>query len=347
MGLDLKLHSELGIQHITPDIAVITLGNRLVGVVEVKKSGAKTAGSILKQPTVLGELLDQMVLVERIYACGPVIGILTTLKEWRFVWFPEDNEHFCEDHSDFRASSTTHFTPQKESASMQDEAKRCPPGTTPSHANPQCHRITEEKETEDSPSIALRDYETRRLCTSAVLDSERDKGRLLQFIYTSLGRMNQVKFNYRQGPGICVFQLHRGNSGISWHSLPVSFDMNAVISSSKYPRNNIQNLLAVEDLGRGSSGKVWLTMANSNNSAICVLKFHNYRRYEKQLETEKNWWDILYPEFASLVHVGLAPWHYACHTSVRSQLSEETNSTIRFRHFCGRNSLLGDMYLRT
>jgi hypothetical protein len=160
MGLDLKLHSELGIQHITPDIAVITLGNRLVGVVEVKRPGAQNADSILEQATVLGELLDQMLLVGRFYACGPVIGILTTLKEWRFAWFPEDNEHFCEDHSDFRASSTL-FTPQKESTSMQDEAKRSPSGTTPSHANPQCHRIMEEKETEDSSSIALRDYETR------------------------------------------------------------------------------------------------------------------------------------------------------------------------------------------
>jgi hypothetical protein len=28
-------------------------------------------------PTVLGELLDQMLLVGRFYACGPVIGILT------------------------------------------------------------------------------------------------------------------------------------------------------------------------------------------------------------------------------------------------------------------------------
>jgi hypothetical protein len=115
--------------------------------------------------------------------------------------------------------------------------------------------------------------------------------------------MNQVKLNYRQGPGICVFQLHKGSSGITWHFLPDSFYMNAVISSSKYPRNNIQNLLAVEDLGRGSSGKVWMTMTNSNNPAICVLKFRNYQRHENQLETEKEWWHLLYPEFRSLVHV--------------------------------------------
>jgi hypothetical protein len=91
MGLDLKLHSKLGIQHITPDIAEITLGIRLVGVVEVKRPGAKNADSILELAIVLGEPLDQMLLVERFYAFGPVIGILTTLKEWRFAWFPEDN----------------------------------------------------------------------------------------------------------------------------------------------------------------------------------------------------------------------------------------------------------------
>jgi hypothetical protein len=46
MGLQLKLRSDLGIQHITPDIAVISLGNRLVGVVEVKRPEAKNARSI-------------------------------------------------------------------------------------------------------------------------------------------------------------------------------------------------------------------------------------------------------------------------------------------------------------
>lgn len=59
----------------------------LVGVVEVKKPGA----SVLSEPTVLGELLDQMLLVEGFYGMGPVIGILTTGEEWLVSWFPADS----------------------------------------------------------------------------------------------------------------------------------------------------------------------------------------------------------------------------------------------------------------
>jgi hypothetical protein len=81
MNLKFKFLHDLGIKHICPDICILTFGNRLVGVVEVKKPGE----NILLQPTVLGELLDQLLLVEGFYSSGPVIGILTTLEEWIFA----------------------------------------------------------------------------------------------------------------------------------------------------------------------------------------------------------------------------------------------------------------------
>jgi len=77
LNLNFFFSTNLGIKNITPDICILTYGNRLVGVVEVKKPGR----NILLQPTVLGELLDQLLLVEGFYCSGPVIGILTTLKE--------------------------------------------------------------------------------------------------------------------------------------------------------------------------------------------------------------------------------------------------------------------------
>jgi hypothetical protein len=39
-------------------------------------------------PTVLGELLDQMLLVEGFYCSGPVICILPSGEEWLVAWFP-------------------------------------------------------------------------------------------------------------------------------------------------------------------------------------------------------------------------------------------------------------------
>ncbi len=75
------------IKAVKSDICIITFVNRIVGVVEVKKPTKKL--SILEQPTVLGGLL-----VQAFYCSGPVFGILTTLDEWFFAWFPCDHQHF-------------------------------------------------------------------------------------------------------------------------------------------------------------------------------------------------------------------------------------------------------------
>ena len=87
LPFSLQLRSDLSINSIKPDISVIFAKNYLVGVVEVKKP---TQGVLESQPTVLGELLDQMLLVEGFYGMGPVIGILTTGEEWLFSWFPSE-----------------------------------------------------------------------------------------------------------------------------------------------------------------------------------------------------------------------------------------------------------------
>ena len=88
LNLNFSFSAEILISHIRPNIAVLLMGKYLVGVVEVKKPGS----NILAQPTVLGELLDQMFLVEGFYRTGPVIGILTTGEEWVMSWFPGDTD---------------------------------------------------------------------------------------------------------------------------------------------------------------------------------------------------------------------------------------------------------------
>jgi hypothetical protein len=107
LHVNLRLENHLGIKSITPDISVVTAGNRLVGVIEVKKPG----NDILIQPTVMGELLDQLLLLEGFYESGPVIGILTSLQEWMFCWLPPDDA--CFENNDFQPSSIHHFTPEK------------------------------------------------------------------------------------------------------------------------------------------------------------------------------------------------------------------------------------------
>ena len=87
LKLDLTFHAEVPIKQIRPDLCILLIDAVLVGVVQVKKPG----NNVLLQPTVLGELLDQMLLIEGFYGIGPVIGILTTAEEWLVSWFPADS----------------------------------------------------------------------------------------------------------------------------------------------------------------------------------------------------------------------------------------------------------------
>ena len=78
-ALDMRFtfNSVMTIKEIRPDLRVLMIGNYVVGVVAVKTPGY----DVLLEDTVLGELLDQMLLVEGFYRMGLVIGILTTAEE--------------------------------------------------------------------------------------------------------------------------------------------------------------------------------------------------------------------------------------------------------------------------
>jgi hypothetical protein len=63
------------------------------------------------------------------------------------------------------------------------------------------------------------------------------------------------------------------------------------VNFDKFPNARTTSLLALEDLGRGSSGKCWLTTTLSKSS-VCVLKFHNRDSTDKLKEEENKWHDI-------------------------------------------------------
>ena len=89
-----------------------------MGVVEVKKPGY----NVLLQPTVQGELMDQMLLVEGFYGMGPVIGILTTAEEWLVSWFPVDSGALA--HVDPPEASFTTLMKQKMSVEIPQRNAR-------------------------------------------------------------------------------------------------------------------------------------------------------------------------------------------------------------------------------
>lgn len=63
-------------------------------------------------------------------------------------------------------------------------------------------------------------------------------------------------------------------------------------------------MVALEDLGRGSTGKAWLCVSVSQPfSAVCVLKFDNKDALSVKLQKEKEMWDFLYPELSNMVQI--------------------------------------------
>ena len=268
---------------------------------EVKKPTPEA----LLAPTVLGELLDQMLLIEGFYGSGPIIGILTTLDEWLFAWFPEDADHFAKDALE-EASGASFATPVKPPPSSSSNSDS-PPGKTPSQQREWKHDIRDDDSTEIGlqPTTAAE----RRLNTSTLLNAYNDYETVLQFLYTSFKRMCQVQFNYRSMQQRCGFVLHKGkDKGITWHlnsDAAIAIINIENMSGDRFPRPDVQHLLALEDLGRGATGKAWLVCTLSDSPTICVLKFWNKKsgREEYYLEAEKNNWHKVYPEFADKTRV--------------------------------------------
>lgn len=60
--------------------------------------------------------------------------------------------------------------------------------------------------------------------------------------------------------------------------------------------------MALEDLGRGSTGKAWLCVTVTKpRSAACVLKFDNRHSKSDKLFHEREMWTLLYPEFSTMI----------------------------------------------
>jgi hypothetical protein len=84
---------------------------------------------------------------------------------------------------------------------------------------------------------------------------------------------------------------------------PASYeDIQPLVDFNKFPAKNVKNLVASEDLGRGSTGKAWLCVTVTKpRSAACVLKFDNKHAKSDKLVHERDMWTLLYPEFSSMI----------------------------------------------
>lgn len=216
LKLNLDFNAEVTIKHIRPDLCVLLRNMHLVDVVEVKKPGA----SVLSEPTVLGELLDQMLLVEGFYGMGPVIGILTTGEEWLVSWFPADSSALEVVNSPCSGASFT--TPMKQKAT---EAKgHSPTGGTPSQQIGTIHSIPESEdlflfpEFEDEVSPEM----DRLLCATHIMNIYRDPIDVLKHLCGAFQFMAAAHLYHTANISRCLLKFHKGIHAVTFH--PMSYD---------------------------------------------------------------------------------------------------------------------------
>jgi hypothetical protein len=303
LDLPLDFNGEVTIKQIRPDLCVLLKGMYLVGVVEVKKPGC----NVLLEPTVLGELLDQMLLVEGFYGMGPVIGILTTAEEWIVSWFPVDSDNLARHNVDLPEDSFS--TPVKQNSSTCTETEGTkgdsPIGGTPSQKSGMLHSIetdADDKLALDNDNAAIISQEmARSLCTTEVLNIYTDPTRVVQHLCCAFQVMSKAHLHHRSNLPRCLLKFHKESNAVTFH--PASYeDVYLMVDFDKFPSKNIKTLVALEDLGRGSTGKAWLCVTVTKpRSASCVLKFDNKHTNSRNLVSERNMWNLLYPEFSCMI----------------------------------------------
>jgi len=302
LKLPLDFNAEVTIKQVRPDLCVLLLEMYLVGVLEVKKPG----GNVLLEPTVLGELLDQMFLVEGFYGMGPVIGILTTGEEWIVSWFPIDDNNLRGTRVSVEGSDATFSTPLKPTSTPSESThidRYSPSGGTPSQRSGQVHSIEvaldgppgDDDNAEISPEMV------RLLCTTKVMNVHTDPQRVVQLLCSAFQLMASPRTQYHPGLSRCLLKFHKDIHAVTFHPMPHDA-IYRMVDFNKFPNKNVKTLVALEDLGRGSTGKAWLCVTLTKPcSAACVIKFDNKHVNSSNLIQEKKIWGLLYPELSHMI----------------------------------------------
>eukprot|EP01036_Dinobryon_divergens_P027628 gene27628-36433_t len=307
MKLPLRIASEMAITYIRSDLFVLTHNSILVGVVVVKKPG----DGVLNKPTVTGELFDQMKFIQLFYGTGPVLGILTTGEQFVVCWFPEDDEVFsAPPKEELYVESPSNNAKGKEKKSFSPAADTPSQKRGPSNISTVDEETTKPKKGKSrAAKSAAKAVETvaldRKLSCTKTIDAASEKIYLGQVIATCLTRMSHARSQYYSFPQRHLFRFHRGPlQKFTW--MAASCDSSTAILEKirfdKFPNAGVKNLLAVEDMGRWSNGKVWLTTTETFKS-VCVLKFDNENN-RCNLDFEAELWIKLYDSaISSMVKV--------------------------------------------
>ena len=303
LKLDAKVFSEVGTFAVRPDLWVLTLYGTPIGVVEVKKPDfrEKPAGkSVLDEPTVLGELYDFMLQLPNFYGVDPVFGILATFESWRVCWLPSNSgdEEGARDEEKKEEESMCKTPPKL----VTETNEKSPPGMTPSKLHPNEHSI----EDDDLDNVEVEEKslpEKRVMHGSKIFRSSESGDVAMKAVAGALCKMARARATPFQDPfekldKRTVLCFEKGEAGrCYWDHLKQlkKGQWNKYANPPKY-------LYAIEDLGRGADGRVWLTCSHSG--AVCVLKFPNGPvtiGQASSLKHEEEMWHKVYPQFQSKV----------------------------------------------
>lgn len=280
MGLldTVGVYSEVGTFKLRPDLWIITVRSIPVGVVEVKepdKRGQKFLA--LEHPNVLGELYDFMKHLPNFYGTFPAFGILTNMNSWRFAWFPDEETNML-------AAASEELEYPEDIGQLEDTVATVEP-----------HLLLEEDEPESDDVVAQSQDEEasrRALCVSRIFNREETGGVLTRAVASFLLKMLKVKRTPFASPFArleerTILKFIKGNERAAWTHLILENgpQWNTIANPKK-------NLFAIEDLGYGAHGRVWLTCGY--NGAVCVLKFA-LNGEKEGLDEELKVWKTVYP----------------------------------------------------
>jgi hypothetical protein len=327
LDIGLSVASEMAVFNVRPDMWIIKDPHGLpIGAVEVKKPShdVEAATNLMDNQYVLGELYDSMCQLKNFYNVPLAIGILTTGNDFRVCWFGEDDNVNMSAEETICAEAeprTPQGSPQKKAS---EDHKDSPPGLSPSkktsflHTLKQGRRTTLPREADGGDGwasggstgvdgSAVVEKLHRCMYVSPTVRYDDDGNEVMRLLASALLKMLRVKtvpfdtpFDKLSERHIVRFEKQVEGAKQVSKSVVWCRDIKGLRKGQwdlvAFPKNY---LYAIEHLGGGLDGNVWLVCTVSGH--IGVLKFSNEVLLESQrvaMQFELEMWETFYPELA-------------------------------------------------
>ena len=94
----------------------------------------------------------------------------------------------------------------------------------------------------------------RSLCVTRVMNIYEDPICVLEHLSCAFQLMSTAHSHHSANLPKCLLKFHKGIQSVTFHPVPYE-EVHSKIDYGKFPKNNVKTLVALEDVGRGSTGK--------------------------------------------------------------------------------------------